>query len=65
MKKRISVLLIFTMVLALACSGLAEPNLAKKNANLYRQETFYEKDFRSYDTGAFDLTALPDYERVA
>lgn len=62
MKKWISVFLIFTMILTLACNGLAEQNSAKKNANLYKQEEFYAKDFRSYDSDTFDLSALPDYE---
>lgn len=62
MKKILSAMLVLTLLAGMACTGLAEKNKAQLNAELYRQEKFYEKDHRSYAEDAFDLSGLPDYE---
>lgn len=62
MKRWICAALAFVMSLSMICTASAELNSAQKNANLYKQESLYDKDFRSYDEDAFDLSALPDYQ---
>lgn len=65
MKKLVSALLALTMTTTMIAPAFAEQNKAQKNAELYKQEKFYAKDFRSYAEDAFDLTALPDYDAAA
>ena len=60
MKCLLCAALALLMTVSAAITGLAELNSAQKNANLYKQENLYDKDFRSYDADAFDLSALPD-----
>lgn len=65
MKKLVSALLALTMTTTMIAPAFAEQNKAQKNAELYKQEKFYAKDYRSYAEDAFDLTALPDYDATA